>query len=314
MTHAVATTAADSFPIPWRLNLAIVAAQLAAMFAIFTGAAYATNAWQLAGLAALFAVVGNSVYSIIHEAEHRMLYPNAAVNDGLGVLMALFFPASYHLLRQGHLCHHRANRSDDEAFDLYFDGDIPAVKWLKFYGIITGIYWIMVAASNFVILVLPFLLKRKYYEFDQHFAKFVEVLNPKYRWAIQAEALAAIVLHAAIIYGLNIPLSNYAIVYFGFGFSWSAMQYVHHFGAERHVVRGTRNLWLFAPIDALWLHHNWHLTHHTQPTVPWIYLPTLGRSQDPQRGFLPWHYLKMWHGPRHTTENVKNHYAGQVSK
>jgi len=52
--------------------------------------------------------------------------------------------APYHLLRQGHLCHHQANRSDDEAFDLYFDG----VKWLKFYGIITGIYWVMVVLSN----------------------------------------------------------------------------------------------------------------------------------------------------------------------
>jgi fatty acid desaturase len=314
MTPTVSAAAADSFPIPRRFNLAIVAVQLAAMFAIFLGAAHATNAWQLAGLAAAFAVVGNSVYSIIHEAEHRMLHPNAAINDALGVFMALFFPAPYHLLRQGHLCHHRANRSDDEAFDLYFDGDLPAVKWLKFYGIITGVYWILVVASNVAVLVFPFLLKRKYYEFDQHFAKFVEVLNPKYRWLIQAEALAAIVLHTAIVFALNIPLANYAIVYFGFGFSWSAMQYVHHFGAERHVVRGTRNLWLFTPIDALWLHHNWHLTHHRQPTVPWIYLPSLGRSQDPQRGFLVWHYLKMWRGPRHTSESVKNHFTGQVSK
>jgi fatty acid desaturase len=306
--------APDDYPIPWRINLVIIVAQLTAMFAVFVGAAHATEGWQLLALAVVFGVVGNSVYSIIHEAEHRMLLPNATLNDALGSVMALFFPASYHLLRQGHLCHHRANRSDDEAFDLYFDGDLPAVKWLKFYGIITGVYWMMVAASNIVVLLCPFLLKRKYYEFDQHFAKFVEVLNPRYQRLIQLEALAVLLLHAGIVYGLGIPLINYAIVYFGFGFSWSAMQYVHHFGAERHVVRGTRNLWLFAPIDALWLHHNWHLTHHRQPTVPWLYLPSLGRSQDPHRGFLIWHYLKMWRGPRYTTERVKNHYTGQISK
>jgi fatty acid desaturase len=308
------TETADSYPIPWRMNLCIIVAQLAAMLAIFVGAAQATGFWQLLGLAACFAVVGNSVYSIIHEAEHGMLMPNPKANDACGMVMALFFPAPYHLLRQGHLCHHRANRSDDEAFDLYFDGDLPAVKWMKFYGIITGVYWIMVASSNVVVLCCPFLLNRKYYEFDQHFAKFVDVLNPSYKRLIQGEALAAILLHVAIVYALNIPWLNYAVVYFGFGFSWSAMQYVHHFGAERHVVRGTRNLWLFAPIDALWLHHNWHLTHHRQPTVPWLYLPTLGQSQDPQRGFLLWHYLRMWRGPRYTSERVKNHYTGRVSK
>lgn len=304
----------DAYPIPARLNLAIVAVQLAATFAIFYAAAHATSGWGLLLLAMLFGVVGNSIYSTIHEAEHRMLHPDAAVNDCLGAILALFFPAPYHLLRQGHLCHHRANRSDDEAFDLYFDGDLPAVKWLKFYGIITGVYWLMVVASNFVVLFAPFLLQRRYYEFDRHFAKFLDVLNPRYWRLMQVEAFSAIALHSLIVWGLGIPPINYAAVYFGFGFSWSAMQYVHHYGAERHVLRGARNLWLLAPIDAIWLHHNWHLTHHKQPTIPWVYLPRLGRDQDPAREFLVWHYLRMWRGPRYTSERVKNQFAGEVTK
>jgi fatty acid desaturase len=103
-------------------------------------------------------------------------------------------------------------------------------------------------------------------------------------------------------------------VYFCFGFSWSAMQYVHHFGTTRHVTEGTRNLWIFAPLDSLWLHHNWHLTHHKQPTVPWIYLPKLGQQQDPERGFLPWYYLRMWRGPRFTDERVENRFTERVSQ
>ena len=47
-----------------------------------------------------------------------------------GVLMALFFPAPFHLLRQGHIGHHLRNRSDDEAFDLYFDGDNVVWRWM----------------------------------------------------------------------------------------------------------------------------------------------------------------------------------------
>jgi len=140
----------------------------------------------------------------------------------------------------------------------------------------------------------------------------VNPLNPRYWRIIQLEALLAIALHAAIIWGMSIPPLRYVAVYFGFGFSWSAMQYVHHYGTERHVLLGARNLWLFAPIDWLWLHHNWHRTHHRHPTVPWIYLPRIGREEDPGRGFLLWHYLKMWRGPRLTDEHVENRYAGRV--
>jgi fatty acid desaturase len=150
-------------------------------------------------------------------------------------------------------------------------------------------------------------------EFDQPIAEFFDSIDARQWRLIQLEALLAIALHGLIIIGLGIPLLTYFLIYFAFGFSWSAMQYVHHFGTERHVLRGTRNLWLFAPIDAIWLHHNWHLTHHQQPTVPWIYLPRLGREQDPQRDFLVGHYLRMWRGPRYTTEHVRNRYLGKVA-
>jgi fatty acid desaturase len=305
---------AEDYPIPARLNLLIAASQAAAMLLIFYGASRASTPLQVLLLALAAAVVGNSIYSIIHEAEHRMLHPNPRVNDAVGTLMAQFFPAPYHLIRHGHLCHHRFNRSDHEAFDLYFAGDIPLVKWLKFYGIITGIYWITVVLANVAVLVCPFLLKRKYFEFDQPIAEFVDSLDARQWRLIQLEALLAIALHLLIIVGFGIPLLTYFLIYFGFGFSWSAMQYVHHFGTTRHVLQGTRNLWLFAPIDALWLHHNWHLTHHQQPTVPWIYLPRLGQEQDPRRDFLIWHYLRMWRGPRYTDEHVTNRFSGRVAK
>jgi fatty acid desaturase len=304
----------DEFPIPARLNLLIALAQIAAMLTIFYLASLATSPIHVAILALAAAVVGNSIYSIIHESEHRMLHPNSRVNDAVGVVMALFFPAPYHLIRHGHLCHHRFNRSDHEAFDLYFEGDIPIVKWLKFYGIITGIYWITVVLANVAVLVCPFLLKRKYLEFDQPIAEFVDSLDARQWRLIQVEAFLAIALHTLLIVAFGIPLLTYFLIYFTFGFSWSAMQYVHHFGTTRHVLRGTRNLWIFAPLDTVWLHHNWHLTHHQQPTVPWIYLPRLGRDQDPHREFLIPHYLRMWRGPRYTDEHVKNRYTGRVSQ
>jgi fatty acid desaturase len=302
----------DRQRIPATINVVIIAIQLAAIAACISAARTVTGVGGMLLLAAAFGVVMNSVYAVIHEAEHRMLFRHRSINDGAGVMMALFFPAPFHLLRQGHLGHHLRNRSDDEAFDLYFDGEHPAWKWLQLYGILTGFYWLVAVLANVVVLFFPFVLRRDNFEFDRPSAAFMDALNPDYNRIIRLEAVAVIVVHAAIVWLLSIPILNYAVMYAGFGVSWSGMQYVHHFGTTRHVLEGARNLWIWAPIDMLWLNHNWHLTHHKHPTIPWIHLPALGRSENPQRGFLPAQYLRMWRGPRKATERVKNRYAGRV--
>jgi fatty acid desaturase len=264
----------------------------------------ATQVWHLMVLFVGFAILGNSIYSIIHEAEHGMLHPNRKLNDLLGMVMALFFPAPFHLIRQGHLGHHRRNRSDDEAFDHYFEGDRPWLKWLILYGILTGFYWMIVVLSNVAVLIFPFLFKRRFFEFDRPSAAFMDALNPRYFWLIQLEALAAIAFHSGVVWCFDIPLTRYALVYFGFGFSWSAMQYVHHFGTERDVLNGARNLRFIDWIDALWLHHNWHLVHHQRPNIPWLYLPRLSEPYCSSRESLVWHYVCMWKGPRYTTLRI----------
>lgn len=298
--------------IPSVLNASILTIQLASIAACIQVSRTVQTATGLLALATVFGVLMNSVYAVIHEAEHRMLFKDRRVNDAAGVLMALFFPAPFHLLRQGHIGHHLRNRSDDEAFDLYFDGEHPVWKRLQLYGILTGFYWLVAVLANFVVLVFPFVLRRENFSFDRPAAAFMEALNPRYNSTIRAEAVSVIALHGTIVWLLEVPPWNYAVMYAGFGVSWSAMQYVHHFGTTRHVLEGARNLWIWAPLDALWLNHNWHLTHHKHPTVPWIHLPRLGRRENPQRGFLPAHYVRMWRGPRKAKERIENRYAGRV--
>jgi fatty acid desaturase len=299
--------------IPAKSNAVIIVLQLVAIAGCFYGLSKVRSGWSLAILAVVFGIVMNSVYSIIHEAEHAILFPNRFWNDLAGACMALFFPAPFHLIRQGHLGHHFRNRSDDEAFDLYLEGDHRLWRWLVLYGILTGCYWIVVVLGNIVFLFFPFAVNKKYWDFDRPSAAFMESLNPSYRRLIQLECLGVILLHSLVIWGLHIAPWRYAIMYFGFGFTWSAMQYVHHYGTERHVTRGARNLRLSEPIDRLWLNHNWHRVHHEHPTVPWIHLPVIGGGEETgRRGFLPWFYLKMWRGPRKTIEHVENRYAGRV--
>ncbi len=302
----------STFPIPTAWNVSIIMVQWLAFFACCWWAARIETWTQTLGLALVFGILGNSIYSVLHEAEHGILLPNRRLNDLAGVMMALLFPAPFHLLRQGHLGHHLRNRSDDEAFDLVIEGEHPVWKRIQFYGIITGFYWLAVVLGNFVALFAPTLLRSQSLRFDKATAALLDSLNPRYLRLIRIEACAALAFHTSVVWAFGIAPATYFCVYFGFGWMWSAMQYVHHFGTERHVVRGTRNLWVWRPLDAVWLHHNLHLNHHAHPTVPWIHLPKLSEGAETTRGFLPWYYLRMWRGPQPTAEHVENRYAGRI--
>jgi fatty acid desaturase len=301
------------FPIPARLNLAIGAAQIAVLLALDWLAGRLAFGWCVLVLAPLYGVAMNSVYALLHEAEHNILHPDRRVNEWAGVLLALFFPAPFHLLRQGHLGHHLRNRSDDEAFDLYFGEGDRLWKSLQFYGgIMTGLYWVVVALTNLIALVRPGLVRGDAVRFDRSTAALLDSLNPKYVRLIQLEAAAAVALHVAIVWAFAIPPLHYLVVLFGFGFMWSSLQYVHHFDTVRDVLRGARNLATWAPLDAVWLNHNYHLNHHLNPTVPWIHLPALQRGPGYERTSLLAAYLRMWRGPRWSGVRVQNRYAGVV--
>ena len=302
----------NRYPIPTTCNVVVVVLQLLAI-GICVYFVKEVRTWDYLFLLSLaFGIVMNSVYAIIHEAEHGMLLGNRRANDGVGVLMSLFFPAPFHLLRMGHIGHHQRNRSDDEAFDYYFESEQPIWKYLQLYGTMVGMFWVAILIGNVVMLVFPRITNPRHWSFDQPSTAFMSAFNPAYWWIIRAEMVGGIALHTGIIWWFSIPVVNYAVMYFGFGFTWSAMQYVHHYGTERHVIEGTRNLWIFGPLDLVWLNHNWHLTHHRHPTIPWIYLAQIGKREDPSRGFLPWYYLLMWRGPRRATQHVENKFTGKI--
>jgi len=302
------------FSIPSRLNIGIPSIQAAVLITLLLLAGRAENWFVLSILSVLYGIAMNSGYALLHEAEHNLFHPNPKINQLGGVLLALFFPAPFHLLRQGHLGHHMRNRSDDEAFDFYFEGENPLWKNLQFYGILTGLFWCTIVLSNILALVKPTLVEPKYAGFDRPTAAFLASFNPAYRRLIRIEAALVFLLHGSFIVFAEIPLTHYMFVLFGFGFSWSAMQYVHHFGTVRDVLKGARNLKTAYWLDKLWLNHNWHLNHHLNPTVSWIYLPKLLKGAEFQPGNLFVAYLRMWHGPRFTHERVDNLYAGAVVK
>lgn len=303
--------AVEEFPIPYKLNLAIFTVVLCTLVSLFAFAGWVTTWPGLLLTALMYGITMNTAYSLMHEAEHGMLHPNKKLNTLGGVTMALFFPAAFHLMRQGHLGHHMRNRSDDEAFDFYFEGESLIWRYMQLYGVLTGLFWVTIFISNFIAVFTPSVLLAKRC-FDRPTEAFLQSFNEKYLPLIRIEAAIAITLHVSLIYIFNVPLLHYAVMILGFGVMWSAMQYVHHWGTERDVVNGARNLTTFSIIDRIWLNHNLHLNHHQHPVVPWLYLPKLTKDPSEIKGSVVGAYLRMWRGPRYTTEHVENRYRGKI--
>jgi fatty acid desaturase len=299
--------------IPSRLNGALVVVYAGLMLAAFALCAQLSG-WAFAGLVVGFAILMNGIYSLIHEAEHRMLFTNRRLNDGVGILLALFFPAPFHMIRAGHLHHHRHNRSDNESFDLWFPDENPWWKRLQLYTILTGFFWLCIVLTNLLLIVAPWCFRPKFYGFDRPTRALVAGMKRSMLRLARREAVLVVVAHVAVVWFFAIPLVNYAIMYCGFGLLWSAMQYVHHFGTTRHVTEGARNLRFMRLVDAIWLNHNWHLVHHRYPTLPWIYLPSIGRAECPERGSMVAAYLRMWRGPQAAELRKENHFEGPVSR
>jgi fatty acid desaturase len=311
MATTVATLPPGKPAIPQRLNLAIAAVQLLALCTILWAAGRVDSWSAVAALSLAYGIVMNSAYAMLHEGEHNLLHPDTRVNQVVATVLALFFPAPFHLIRQGHIGHHIRNRSDDEAFDLYFADENRFWKYVQLYGTLTGMFWVLIAVTNVIIVFYPPIITPRQASFDRTTQAFAESLNPRYRRLIYLEAVLVLLLHGSMIALWHIPLGHYLAVMFGFGFMWSAMQYAHHYGTARDVQKGALNLKTFYPLDLVWLNHNWHLNHHMAPTVPWIYLPFLSDPNEP-RGSLLAAYFRMWRGPQLTTERVQNRYAGKV--
>ena len=137
--------------------------------------------------------------------------------------------------------------------------------WL---GILTGLYYLLVVVSNVVAAIVPFILDRGISrsigesQWIAHQSAGLRSFNPHVLAWIQAEAIAAISLHAAIVRGLPV---RWVIIWRCTDRSDSCSRRCstyHHYGTE-HMSRGAKLVSL--PIDAVWLNHNWHRAHHEHP-------------------------------------------------
>lgn len=279
-----------TLPVPGRLNLLLAGLCASGMVGVLALASASVSAPALGLWAGAFALLGQPLFSLIHEAEHDKLHPHRGLNDAVGVLLSALFPGSFSILRAAHLAHHRRNRTDAELIDYVRPGEVRLFKTIKYYTLISGALWV---GSPLLSMVAAFLPARVFKPAPEQpkdtdlgtFLSFMAGLAP---WRLRAELAAVVGLWGGLVSVLDLRPGAVALCYAAFAALWGSQQYVYHVRTPLHVVEGSFDLHM-GPLARRWfLNFNYHLTHHREPHVPWVHLPRVAERQ-------PWRpYLRTW--------------------
>jgi fatty acid desaturase len=290
--------------IPWRLNLTIAAAAGSGALASLWTASHATSVWTVVAAAIAFAILNNTVFALMHEAVHGLLHPHRRANEWLGRALAAFFPTSLLFHRTCHLGHHRRNRTAVELFDYYLPEDSRALKSIQWYGILTGLYWLLPPLGCALFLVLPRRAvdrlaapsrsaRAEHVGAGAMLAGFRSVPLSRVRF----EVLLTIALQLSAAWALDLTLMGWLACYSAFAVKWSALQYADHVWSPLDIRAGAWNLSVNPATRLLSLNYHHHLAHHQYPDVPWLHLGDRVDGAGPRPRF--WRvYLSMWAGPR----------------
>lgn len=305
--------------IPGKQNILLLLFGGVSLTALLYLASHTTDWRILPFYAILFALLGGMVFSLLHEATHGVFHKNKKINALGGIIAALFFPTSYTLQKISHLGYHQRNRTDVERFDLYKKNENVILKYIQWYGVLTGLYWFLAPLSCLVILTIPRLLKWKVLRNPDSplagqtsaDAMIAPLLGPELKW-IRWQALFALSFHIALIFLLGVHPLIWLLLFFSFGLSWSSLQYATHSWSPLDIQTGAWNLRVFPPIRWMSLNYHHHLTHHLYPHVPWNQLGRLTDPTAPRPSFLQI-YLSMWKGPR-PIERAHELYEREIKK
>jgi len=287
-------------PAPGALNVALAVGILSGGVALQWAASRAQSWGAVLAYGVAFSFLFLPLYSLLHDAEHRVFHTTPWVNELFGTLLAAGFPGPFSFLRACHLGHHRRNRSDAEMFDLYYPSQNLRRQRVIFYLLYLGGFWLLVPVAMVLILVWPKAIRSQLVK-DPSAVAMVNGIPESFMRRIRWEGLGVVLLHVALVYGLELSPGRYLLLYALYGLNWSSQQYVTHAASPRHVLNGAHNLKAWRLYELLLLHFNWHLAHHQHPRVPWLYLPRYDDTTRVRPGYLT-AFLRFWRGPQPTQE------------
>ena len=234
------------------------------------------------------ALLSNSLWYLMHEAFHRNLHPDLRVNEAAGRTLSVLFGAPYHVVRFGHLMHHRFNGAPVDRPDLYDARTTTrAASALRYYwGLFAGLYLSELLTCLLFLLpkaLLGRLIGRLAASGDaasREITAFArkQLLNDTVLRSIRIDGLAACAVIAAtvVLYGPAWPAILFILLARAFFISFA--NNLPHYGTSPDDVRYGLNIRLPRPLASLLLNFNYHRVHHHDPLLPWTALPPAFRS------------------------------------
>ena len=293
--------------IPARLNMLLAVVAGSGCLALLTVACHTQSYWVLAGCALIFSYLNNTIFALLHEAEHKILHPNEAVNEWVGRVLGAFFPTSLTFHRVAHLNHHAHNRTDMELFDYIRPGESRLLKYMQWYGLLTGIYWLLPPAACLMYMIWPGFFRLARFRsgtaaWQTATVTYAKSFDRAPENVIRLEVGLALLLQLAAFRLLDWNMFGWSCCYAAFAVNWSSLQYADHAFSQRNVVSGAWNLRVHPVVRAFFLNYHYHRAHHENPKVPWNHLEDYIDPAEPRPWF--WNiYSEMWRGPRPLPED-----------
>lgn len=293
------SAAQGEYPVPDRLNTALVLVVAGAWAGLLALAARVEGPLALAGVTLAFALLFQTNFALFHEASHLKLHSRPRWNRGLGTVCGALFGMSAAMFEVTHWSHHLKNRTDQEMFDLYYPHQSRLGRSAVWYGTLLGLLWPLTLLLSLGTLLVPGLTRRAAERVG--IAERVFQQGPGLVRRIRLELCLGAAAHAGLLAALAVPWPRLLLLYGAAAWLWSSSNYLEHVRAPRDVVRGAFNLRAPWPYGWINLHREWDLNHHLRPEVPWLYLPALAAPGPPRRSWLR-HWLGQWSGLRPARE------------
>jgi fatty acid desaturase len=237
---------------------------------------------------------------LIHEAIHYKLLHDRQANDLLGRVNAILFGCPFHILKIGHMTHHRYNRSELDTTELMpAETRLFVAWWLAYYfRILGGLY-----VSEVLAPLLFFFWKRAKriimaFAQNEAVATILDMFTRRMVQTIQLDAMLSVGFIALQACCNLSDLTPFFLLFACRGLIVSFYDNAYHYGTDPHDAAAANNLSVPAFVKPFILNHNMHRVHHRHPLASWASLPELFvADKDSFAGALVETGLKQLKGP-----------------
>ena len=282
------------YPIPARLNTFLVIFVFLTQAGLLVTASHVSFVWQVP-VAIAFSFLFLTNYSLMHDGGHKLLHPNRKMNKILDIIAGLNFPTSATMMSLTHDAHHFCNRTKHEMFDCYYENDNKTVKYLQWYSILLGPFWLSIAVGTMIVALFPAFLKNSLFKKARSSSELFNRFNAANICFIRLEFLLCLIYFYTLFTFFGITWGPTLVLFCLGGINWSTRQYVQHHRSERDVWKGAFNLKMSKVMQLIMLNYNYHLEHHRKPYIPWIHLPSAA-DEKAEMSYLQ-QYIRQWKPP-----------------